>query len=240
MKKLFGIFAIAALMLCGPVIIARSGANRPSDSENCMGNTQGKSLYVIGDSYVKNHLRPSSEAWHAKAAAKLGMDYHNLGINGNCIAFDRTDEGFGVRMTERYREIPADADFILIIAGHNDAGMADTDEKFRNFTDSLDYLCARLKEEYPKARVGFVTPWAVDRENFKEVIDEIKITAAKYGFPVLDMAYTSGIKVNDPEFRAVYFQNKGVNDTAHLNDEGHNLLVDYGAAFIQMLAAQPK
>lgn len=239
MKKPFGIFAIVALMLCGPAFTAKSETSRQPDSKTEISNTQGKSLYVIGDSYVKNHLRPSSETWHAKAAAKLGMEYHNLGINGNCIAFDRTDRGFGVRMTERYREIPKDADFILIIAGHNDADMADTDEKFRNFTDSLDYLCAHLKEEYPDARIGFVTPWAVDRKNFKEVINEIKTTATKYGFPVLDMAYTSGIKVNDPEFRAVYFQNKGINDTAHLNDKGHNLLVDYGAAFIGLLAAQP-
>ncbi|MDE6134195.1 MAG: SGNH/GDSL hydrolase family protein, partial [Muribaculaceae bacterium] len=154
-------------------------------------------------------------------------------------AFDRTDRGFGVRMTERIREIPADADFILIIAGHNDATMADTDEKFASFTDSLHCLCARLKENHPRARIGFATPWAVDRENFPEVIDAIKTIAGRYGFPVLDMAYTSGIRVNDPEFRAIYFQDKGVNDTAHLNNEGHDLLVDYGTAFILLLASQP-
>ncbi len=52
------------------------------------------------------------------------------------------------------------------------------------------------------------------------------------------MAYTSGIRVNDDSFRALYFQNKGVRDTAHLNDAGHNLLVPYGVAFLRLLAAQ--
>lgn len=200
----------------------------------------GKSIYVIGDSYVKNHMRPASETWHAKAADSLGMDYHNLGINGNCIAFDRIDEGFGERLVARYREIPADADFILVIAGHNDAAMARNDEQLAMFADSLDLLCSRLKEEYPETRIGFVTPWAVDRKNFKEVIGEIKAAAARHGFPVLDMAYTSGIKVNDANFRSEYFQNKGVKDTAHLNSRGHDLLVGYGVAFLRLLAALPR
>ena len=231
MKKLSVISAVAALTLC---------TGHLSASEPVNSGTQGKTLYVIGDSYVKNHMRPISETWHSKAAARLGMDYHNLGINGNCIAFDRTDRGFGVPMTRRYSEMPSDADYILVIAGHNDAVMADTDLKFHNFTDSLDCLCSRLKESYPHARIGFVTPWAVDRKNFSEVIDLIKTTAARYGFPVLDMAYTAGIKVNDPDFRAVYFQNKGVDDTAHLNSAGHDLLVDYGTAFLLLLSAQPR
>ena len=126
------------------------------------------------------------------------------------------------------------------IAGHNDAGMVNTPERWQTFVDSLDYLCDRLKTEYPNARVGFVTPWAVDRPGFTEVINQIKTTAAKYGFPVLDNAYTSGIRVNDPEFRALYFQNGGKNDTAHLNDAGHNLILPYGIAFIQLLASQPR
>ena len=198
----------------------------------------GKSLWVIGDSYVRNHRCPQEETWHAKAAAKLGMSYHNLGRNGNCIAFDRTKEGFGEQMTQRYRQIAPDADYILIIAGHNDAEKIKTDEHWKQFTDSLDYLCDRLTAEYPNARVGIVTPWAVDRPMFAEVITELKAAGSRHSFPVLDMAYTSGIRVNDDSFRALYFQNKGVRDTAHLNDAGHNLLVPYGVAFLRLLAAQ--
>lgn len=206
--------------------------------DDCDNNLKGKSLWVLGDSYVANHRCPKTETWHFKAAQQLGMDYHNLGRNGSCIAFDRTKEGFGPQMTQRFREIAPDADFILVIAGHNDAGKTKTPEEWKTFTDSLDYLCSHLRSEYPAARIGFVTPWAVDRPHFTEVIDALKTTAAKHGIPVLDNAYTAGIRVNDPEFRAIYFQKES--DTAHLNDAGHNLILPYGVAFIRLLAAQPR
>ena len=70
---------------------------------------------------------------------------------------------------------------------------------------------------------------------FKEVIEEIISTCGRYGIPVLDAAHTSGIDVNNPEFRAKYFQGGGVNDTAHLNAAGHDLLLDYGEKFIRSL-----
>lgn len=211
------------------------GAQTPCDSL-----LAGKSLWVIGDSYVRNHRCPQEETWHAKAAAKLGMKYNNLGRNGNAIGFDRTREGFGEPMTRRYRLIPADADYILVIAGHNDADKIKNATDWHQFADSLDYLFSHLKAEYPHSRIGIVTPWAVDRPNFPEVIDALKTAAASYGFPVLDMAYTAGIDVNNDAFRAKYFQNGGRKDTAHLNDAGHNLLVPYGTAFILLLAAQPR
>lgn len=55
----------------------------------------------------------------------------------------------------------------------------------------------------------------------------------KRGVPVLDMAAMGVIEVNNPEFRAKYFQ--GPNDTAHLNSAGHDLLVPLGEAFLQLL-----
>lgn len=231
MKLIVNFFFALMVAVCG------FGANAQCVSDSLL---TGKSLWVIGDSYVRNHRCPQEETWHAKAAAKLGMEYHNLGRNGNCIAFDRTKEGFGEQMTVRYRQISPDADYILIIAGHNDADKIKDDAMWKQFTDSLDYLCTAIKERCPKARIGIVTPWAVDRPMFAEVIGELKAAGGRHGIPVLDMAYTAGIRVNDDEFRAKYFQNRGVRDTAHLTDAGHNLVLPYGLAFIRLLAAQPR
>ncbi len=55
----------------------------------------GKTMCVFGDSYVANHLRPYTEAWHSKVAERMGMKYINFGRNGSSIAFDRSKEGFG-------------------------------------------------------------------------------------------------------------------------------------------------
>lgn len=194
-------------------------------------------MVVIGDSYVRNHRRPMEETWHARVAARLGMNYRNYGRNGNCIAFDRTRQGFGRSMLERYQEMTDTADFVLVIAGHNDATMiGHNSDSLKLFRQRLDSLCTGLRQKYPLAAIGFVTPWAVERPGFVEVIQSIREVCASHDFPVLDAARTSGILPMDTTFRKQYFQ--GTNDTAHLNAEGHALLLDLGEQFLRTMAGQ--
>lgn len=198
-------------------------------------NLTGKTICVFGDSYVKNHHCDVAETWHAKAADILGMEYINMGINGNSILYDRTDEGYGAAMTDRYRELPDSIDCLLIIAGHNDAGLIKGHTDLSRFKNALVFLIQKLKDRYPHAKMGYVTPWHVDRQNFNEVITTIQNVCSDMGIPVFDAETSGGIKVNDTMFREKYFQNRGKNDTAHLNDDGHNLIVDEGVRFIQSL-----
>ncbi|MDE6631933.1 MAG: SGNH/GDSL hydrolase family protein [Muribaculaceae bacterium] len=216
-------------------IIALTAALATFATEN---NLAGKTIVFLGDSYVKNHRRPSSEAWHAKASANLGMNYVNCGRNGSAIAFDRTKEGFGPAMTERYKtEIPDSADYIVIIAGHNDTGFISNDTQqnsWEEFCTALDTLLDGIMTQFPNARLAYVTPWAVDRPGFTEVNSRIIKACGQRGIPVLDMAALGVIQVNNSEFRAKYFQ--GPNDTAHLNAQGHDLLVPLGEAFIRLIS----
>ncbi len=192
---------------------------------------EGKTINVIGDSYARNHRRPYTETWHYKAAVALGMSCNNYGRNGGCIAFDRTREGFGPSLLQRYKEMTDTADYVLVIAGHNDADRVHANaDSLRMVRDSLDALCQGLIHKYPRAKIAFVTPWAVPRPGFKEVTAIIKEVCAEHSIPVLDAAATSGIHVRDEQFRRLYFQAPG--DTAHLNDAGHDLLVRWGMAFI--------
>lgn len=191
----------------------------------------GKSIVVFGDSYVRNHVRPFTETWHYKVAQRHGMRYFNYGINGNSVAFDRTEQGFGRSMLDRYRTLP-EADYVILIAGHNDTYFM-TDETSRALElKRMDLLCRGLKEKYPKSKIAWVTPWHVDRPGFDEIIAAIHETCDKYGIAVLDTK-TCGVEVNSQEFRDKYFQ--GSKDTAHLNAEGHDLLVDWGDEFIKQL-----
>ena len=196
---------------------------------------QGKTMVVLGDSYVRNHRRPMEETWHARVAARLGMHYRNYGRNGSSIAFDRSKRGFGKSMLERYREMTDTADFVLVIAGHNDAVMiGHNSDSLRLFRQRLDSLCTGLRQKYPQAAIGFVTPWAVEQPGFVEVTQTIREVCAEHEFPVLDAARTSGILPMDTTFRKQYFQ--GTNDTAHLNAEGHALLLDWGEQFLRTMA----
>lgn len=197
-------------------------------------------MCVFGDSYVRNHRCPPSETWHSKVAARLGYEYVNCGRNGSSMGLDRRADGFGPAMTQRLGEFPDRADIILIIAGHNDADMIAAGRPYtlEDFSSSLNQLLDSIAIKYPDAAVGYVTPWNVDRPMFGEVIAEIKRVCGERGVAVLDAANESGIMVNDPEFRSKYFQNGGVRDTAHLNDAGHNLLVDWGEDFVKRLSGK--
>ncbi|MCI9285671.1 MAG: alpha/beta fold hydrolase [Muribaculaceae bacterium] len=204
-------------------------------SMSVFAETKGKTLCVFGDSYVRNHRCPQEETWHAKAADRLGMKYVNCGRNGSSVLYDRTDEGFGPAMTERCKALPDTVDCLVIIAGHNDATMIHDDVELAKFRAALSDMFWYLKGRYPDARIGYVTPWHVDRDYFDPVIATIKDVCATYGVPVFDAEKAGGIEVNNPDFRTLYFQNRGVRDTAHLNAAGHDRIVDAGTEFIKEL-----
>lgn len=193
---------------------------------------QGKVMNILGDSYVANHQRPKSEAWHSKFAQKYGMTYNNYGRNGGCVAFDRTKDGFGPSLLVRYKQMDRNADLVVIVAGHNDANFVkEGGENIDIFTEGLDLLLTQIKEHCPKAKIAYVTPWYVDRAGFKEVVQIIRKVCKKHDVPVLNnYRKRSVIKVRDDDFRKQYFQ--GANDTAHLNDAGHDLYMPIGEDFL--------
>lgn len=194
----------------------------------------GKVINLFGDSYVRNHNQAMQNTWHYKAAARHSMVYNNYGINGSSVAFDRSAEGFGASMLDRMGEMSTEADYIIVVAGHNDAYyIAQRPDSTDVLMERLDLFCKGLKKSFPKAKIGFVTPWGLNGPNFPEVIAAIHSTCDAYGIKVLDAAETSGILVNDPDFRRKYFQTPF--DTAHLNPAGHDLLVDWGDDFLKSL-----
>ena len=199
-------------------------------------SASAQTMLVLGDSYVANHRRPKSETWHARAAEQMKWEYRNYGRNGSAIAWDR--QRFGPRMVKRCLEMTDTADIVLVIAGHNDACLVrDNRDSLAQFADSLSLLCQRLKEKYPKAAIGFVTPWHVKAPGFEPVIRTIRKVCKKHNIPVLDTR-KSPIQVENEEFRRRYFQ--APDDHAHLNAEGHALMLPYGQNFIQKLLKKRK
>lgn len=193
-----------------------------------------KVINVIGDSYVQNHSRPFEETWHYKVAAKHGMTYHNYGRNGGCVAFDRTNRGFGKPLYVRYKDMADDADYVLVIAGHNDAYLVDMNtDSLAVFDKHLVDFCQGLRTKYPKAKIGWVTPWNVHDTVFPLIISRIEAVCPLYGIKVLNSGLTSGINPNDAGFRKKYFQEE--DDNAHLSSAGHDLLVEWGEQFLLSL-----
>ena len=195
-----------------------------------------QTINVIGDSYVANHRRPQTEAWHALVAQRHGWTYRNYGRNGSSIAWDR--QRFGARIVERYSLMNDTVDVVVVIAGHNDAGLIGNNrDSLQLFRDSLDLLCQSLREKYPLAAIGFVTPWHVKRPGFKPVIKTIHKVCRRHHIPVLDTR-RSPIRVEDADFRRQYFQ--APDDHAHLNAEGHQLMLSWAEPFFLRLMKQSK
>ena len=188
---------------------------------------RGRTIAVFGDSYVANHRAPKEETWHAKWAVRHGYEYQNVGRNGGCVTFDRTRERFGPAMTVRYAQLSPEADIVLIIAGHNDADKCGCNkDSLRMFRDSLAVVIDRIRLQCPHSRVGYVTPWAVDRPGFEGIHRAILKVCRKKKVPVLDnFRRDCPVHVLDAEFRCRYFQ--APQDKAHLNAAGHNLYLPY-------------
>jgi lysophospholipase L1-like esterase len=195
----------------------------------------GKRIAFIGDSYVYNHRQPQSYTWHYKFAKKHGMTYFNYGINGTCICRDRMGKP-GEAVYKRVTQMNDSLDYIVIVAGHNDAcrmlpDMVRPDTVTEDLLRAkLAYICDTLIAKYPRAGIFFFTPWPrPDYPNMERVTDIIKEVAGHYGIPVFD-SRQSGIHAGSAAFRKLYFQTP--DDNAHLNAAGHDRFLPVAEDFL--------
>lgn len=193
---------------------------------------QGKTIGVIGDSYVRNHRDSIGNTWHCKFAKKHGMAYYNYGRNGNCITVDL--KKWGPSILSRYKTMKDSLDYVVVIAGHNDCGHIDS-IGIDTFKTRLDSLCRGLIDRYPQAQILFFTPWTCKNftgSNREKVVDAMLEVCGSNGIPVFDSARNSGIYVASDRFRRIYFQGGGKRDFAHLNAKGHDRFLPVAEAFI--------
>ena len=185
-----------------------------------------KKVAFLGDSYVQNHRRPITEAWHYHWAENHKYHYLNYGRNGNCVYYQNKS---GAIMMKRFAEIPKDVDAIVIIAGHNDACVptkegVEAEPFFKDFAAAVPKFLANVKKHYPQAKIVWITPWQVDKPGFKEAIAAIKAGCEQEGVPCCDATAFTGIQPNDAEMQKKYYQ--APKDTAHLNAAGHQLMLE--------------
>lgn len=170
----------------------------------------GKKLAVIGDSLT---CTPSKEqSYGAFIAKRNNMVLVNNGRGGEKLCNDRTNalgQVTNISTIKSYtNDIPADADFILVQIGTNDAGdywardkelsVLDTDMTTNTFKGCFNNLLIGLKTSYPSAKIGIILPhcWGnnvgtnsedvISSGTIREVADWEKKQCHRLSIPVFD------------------------------------------------------
>lgn len=192
----------------------------------------GKTMNIIGDSYVENNTHDVSEAWHYKLAQKYAMTYNNYGHNGNGLI---TPNKNGTPVVERYNDMADGADYVVVIGGKNDYN-----DQFplEDFKAGLITLIKGLVIKYPDAKLCFFTPWSLgdDEKQDIKLIDyaqAIEDTCNLFGVACFNSYKKSNITPWDANFRKRYMQ--ADNDISHLNSAGHDRFLPKAEAFLNSL-----
>ena len=194
---------------------------------------QGKTMNIIGDSYVANNGEPVARTWHFKLAHNNSMNYNNYGINGNGLVSTAATD---IPVVERYTQMDNNADYIIVVGGKNDYNQQ---MPIADFKSGIDTLILGLTQKYLGKKICFFTPWSdqgVAHDNpiaLHEYANAIEEECEKYGIPCFNSSKKGGMATYNADFRAKYFQS--ADDTSHLNADGHDLFLNKAQKFIESL-----
>lgn len=208
-------------------------AARPVDFSNV-------TIACLGDSLTEGNVGDNGEKYSYPALLKSilnAKEVYNLGIGGSSLG-RYWDKAY----VDRYKEIPSDADVILVMGGTNDGFCASAAElgslserKKRTFYGDVDELMRGLKADYPGAKILFATPlpnvlhdYLMTQRDFllpqSVFANAVKELAAEYGIDVIDLYNSNLLDTHDSLVIANYMP-----DGVHGNEEGYRILAEHFA-----------
>ena len=200
---------------------------------------EGKSINVMGDSYVSAISLPDGKIWPQLLAEKYELDYRSYGISGNAIG---SPEASGTPMVQRYTQMRNDADIVFVVGGRNDYNQSYPvgkvgDTTMDTFCGALAVLIDGLREKYPNSLILFSTSWYVN-EDMKAYTDATLAVCEAKGIPCYNAAdqSLSRVYMDQSGFRSTYCVKP--NDVSHLNAAGMKLVLPRFEKFIAEEAAK--
>ena len=210
-------------------------------------NLQDKIINVLGDSITQGHGASSPEHFYVNVLGDLvgAAEVRNFGIGGTRLARQYGADHYPWPFTERYKDMPDDADLVLVFGGTNDYGHGDapfgefSDRTNDTYVGACHFLFSELIKKYPAARIVVMTPCqrtggnnpsAANGRPLIDYVDAMKEVAAYYSLPVLDLYRAGGICPDVEAHRNLFMP-----DGLHPNDAGAYRLAETMAAFLQTL-----
>ena len=190
---------------------------------------KGLTLNCLGDSITEGHGASSPEKCYvSRLKSEYGINARNYGIGGARIAeqikknpacrYDYVD------FCRRAKDMPTDADMVLVFGGTNDYGHGDApfgqneDTVCTTFCGACNQLFTTLKKMYPQKPIAVVLPLPREGQDHPshcghplvDYVDKLRELAGGFGFYVLDL-FHSGPKIETM-------------DGLHPNDDGYAVL----------------
>ena len=243
MKKLFWLIAA--------IFISLGAACAPQEEKKMQYN-----ISFLGDSITYGATLSEGELCFADLIARQDYAGHvqNLGISCSTIGHPPSADVYfeGTNpISERYRTVRRDADFIFVLGGTNDYGNTPTnnvplgvpeDTENVTFYGALNQLVAGIAADYPDAELVLCTPvqrdnsafvhWPASLENefgyrLEDYCDAIRDRARHFGVNLLDLYALEEMNVVSERFLNYY------TDGIHPNAEGHRLIAGAIDAFLR-------
>lgn len=210
-------------------------------------NLKDKTIHVIGDSITAGSgASDPQHVYHAVLGRAVeAAEVRNYGIGGTRISsYVCPEENWGPAFVDRYKDMAAGADLVLVFGGTNDYGHGVplgnlTDRTAETFCGACHRLLSGLIETYPTARIAVLTPMqragcTVPHEKTGHVlldyVEAVKAIAGQYSLPVLDLYREAGICVDIPAQRECFCP-----DGVHPSDAGHARIAQRLEGFLRTL-----
>ena len=199
---------------------------------------KGLTINFLGDSITEGHgTTAPDKAFHQIIKEKYDMEYaYNYGLGGTRIARqlvpskENTKSDLTFEMRAEIMERSADA--VVVFGGTNDFGHGDApfgtpeDDDVYTFCGAVNSLIKKLKSDFPKAKIIFMTPIhritetqpsAPDSKILEDYVGATIEICKMNNIAVIDL-----FKINplDPADTNV------VPDGLHPNDAGHSIMAE--------------
>lgn len=209
----------------------------------------GRKINILGDSITEGYGATSKSYCYAEQLKRcLSLsEIRNYGLGGTRIARQKTtylDPLFDRDFCQRFGQMDADADAVLVFGGTNDYGHgdapfgADSDRTPDSFCGACHFLLQGLKKKYPNVPVMILTPthranddlFNSNGNRLVDYVNAIRNTAEFYSLPVLDLYACSSLQFQHPH-NAELFSVDGL----HPNNLGHSILAEEIAQWLQRI-----
>lgn len=190
-----------------------------------------KSILAIGDSFVKGHTLSDTDTWLYKLAGRHNMISVNCGINGTSLAYSNPESYPSIMENyQSYISNNPNMDYIVVIAGHNDASAnlhggtaipigTNTDSVNTTFKGALNILISALITAYPTGHILFLSPF--NRHGTEaDYAEAMKDITGIYSIPFYDCYRRSEVCFQNNAQNSAF----GIDDSLHLNAAGNERL----------------